>query len=217
MESWRARPVAAVVAVVVLLVAVAALVVQRRSAGDERDRLGALREWASGQHGDLDPPAGIVLPDVSCDGDPYDLVAVRGCLREAHRSGTPASGHLRADMSYPDALDLWITVAADRHATIVERVLTVPRRPDVEGTGEIHPWELTTTSVSWRTWTCERVSFSDEVDLYPGVECEDADEGPALPPEFEESEVRELTEAERQELVRAFACTHPQELGEYGC
>lgn len=100
-ESWRAHPVASAASVTLLLAAVAVVVVQQSSAGNEDDGRNALREWASGQHDDGDPPAGVVLPDPTCDEDPHDHVAVRTCLREAQRIGTPASGHLRADMSYP--------------------------------------------------------------------------------------------------------------------
>jgi hypothetical protein len=216
-ESWRAHPVAAAAAVVVLLASVAAVVVPGR--GDERgdEGRGALRAWASAQHDVGDPPAGVVLPEVTCGGDPYDLGSVRACLRDAQRSGEPAGGHLRMDSSYPDALDHWIGLSADGRATIVERVLTVTHRPDVEGSGEIRPWQLTTTTLLWRTWECQAVVFWEEVDLYPGVECRDAEAFPVEPPAFEHSERRDLTDAERQELVRAFACTHPEELSRDDC
>jgi len=215
-ESWRAHPAAAVAAVVVLLAGGVAAVAVRRG-GNEYSGPDALREWASDQHGDLDPPAGVVLPDVTCDGDPYDLLAVRTCLRRAQRTGTPAIGHMRADMGYPDAFDHWTTVDADGQATMIERQLTVTHRPDVQGTGKIRPWELETTTVSWRTWECDRVRIFDEVDQYPGVECEVPPDEPTPQPASHDVQVRKLSEAERQDLVRAFACAHPAELSEYGC
>lgn len=100
---------------------------------------------------------------------------------------------------------------------VTERFLTVTHRPDVEGSGTIQPSQLTSTTVSWRTWTCEQLVFADEADVYPGVECQEVLDGGAQPPDFEHTEVRDLTDVERRELVRAFACTHPDELSEDDC
>lgn len=214
-KSWPDHPVVAAAAVVVLLSGAAAVALQSRSAGNRYEGLNALRDWASDQHDHIDPPAGVVLPDVTCARDPYDLVEARTCLRDAQRTGEPAGGLLRMDSSYPDAFDHWITIGADGRATITQRQVTVTR-PDVEGTGKIQPWQLRTRTLSWRVWECEALVFSGEVDVYPGVQCVEKGDAPVRPL-LEHSESRNLTDAERQELVGAFACSHPEEFSEYDC
>ena len=100
---------------------------------------------------------------------------------------------------------------------MTQRVVSVPDVPDVEGDGEILSGQLRTVTESWRVWECDQFMFSDQADLYPGIDCREGADGSAKPPAIEHSENRDLTGSERDELIRAFACAHPEELDEYDC